>query len=243
MSSWMNRKAEGKSYLRRPLNVLFGSPGAVRILREFILRDAPLPTSEIARRTDLSVAGVRKAIAPLIHAGLVEELGSGRVILYQVASRHPFAASIRDLFVLEHSRFQAVLNEIRLVLSPQTKPPIAAWVFGSAARGDDAVGSDLDVAILVADAEGVEPDVGKLNGALEEIERTQAVNISVIGLSYADIVRLSDSDNPFWRSLMRDGIRLSGPRPEEVLSANSFPQTPTPFRSRTGAAAAPGRKR
>ncbi len=102
-----------------------------------------------------------------------------------------------------------MLESVRAAAAPHA--PRAVWLFGSAARGDDAPGSDVDVAVVFA--------AGTPEGALEAVrealrapEDAERVTISVIGLWPEDVERLSAGD-PLWHSLERDAVPLLGPTP------------------------------
>ena len=86
---------------------------------------------------------------------------------------------------------------------------MAAWVYGSVARGEDTAQSDVDVALLVSDqaaAERVRDDLADL-GAAQQLE------ISVVALTPSELAALPPDDQ-WWTGVIEDGKVLKGVAPQ-----------------------------
>lgn len=206
------------SYFRRPLNTILAREGAVRVLRELCLQAEPLPVPALAEHTHLSQVGVWKVLQALGQTGIIRALGSGRSILYELDPNHPFAAVLRPMFVFEHERVRSIFDSIRQVVREAEPAPVAAWAYGSVARGEDTPESDFDLTVVVADDRHVEDVTNAIREGLTDIAAGQYMTFSVIGLSMADVVRLGVSRDLFWLDIERDAIVLTGLRPPEALS-------------------------
>ena len=223
----MRPLAAPRSHFRFPLDFTFGSTSGVRILRTLSQHDRPLGTTELAAQAALNESGVRRTLRALIEEGLVETSGGQRGATYRLASTHPLRASLDALFVAEAQRVARVLDAVRAAAASIDTPVDAVWLYGSVARGNDQLGSDMDLAIVVADDQAVDDAVDTLRRALTVTEELERVDISVLGLSRADVLRLSDGD-PWWTSARVEAVPLVGAAPDVLrqrFAADSARQT------------------
>jgi DNA-binding transcriptional ArsR family regulator len=105
----------------------------------------PLTAGEVAARTPRgSEIGVRRSLARLVEQGIVraEEMGRNRV---HELNREHLAASAAEL--LSGLRLE-LWRRLRSTLTAWNPKPVYACVFGSAARGDGDVQSDIDLLLV-----------------------------------------------------------------------------------------------
>ncbi len=205
-----------QSYLRYPLSTLLGSEASVRVLRELTLHGAELTVSLLARRTGVTDQSVRNVLGLLRENGLVKVYGQGRAASYALDREHPMAPMLAVLFEAENHRARAIQDRIRKAAEPLS--PLAVWLFGSVARGEDRAGSDMDL-LLVVDQDDVTDWVADaFRGSLAPIGEENHLSISVIPVSGEDILRLARTDDPFWHEMLADARPLHGPGPEALLS-------------------------
>jgi predicted nucleotidyltransferase len=76
------------------------------------------------------------------------------------------------------------------------------WLFGSWARGDWDAYSDVDLLAIAPDQEGAE--------ALADALRARGLADDVIALTQEEWVRRRQGEDPWWRGIGRDAIRLAG---------------------------------
>lgn len=203
-----------QSAMRNPFNRILGAEAHVRVLRELFRHGGALGVTRLANDVGMSRPGVRSALAALNRAGVVEELGSGRSILYQIDQRHPLTSALGTLFRVEEERTQAVLDAVK---SAVHLPEImGAWIYGSFARGRDQAGSDLDIAVLTGqrDLSVIERVRATLDSAADKLRFAP----SVVGIDLADVDRMSRGD-PWWNDLVRDALVIKGGRPETLTPA------------------------
>ena len=145
-----------QSFLRSPLSTLLGTEASVRVLRELTLHGEELTTTFLARRTGITDQSVRNVLGVLSQAGLLRVYGQGRAASYRIDTSHPVSRMLVELFRAEHRRIAAVLEKIRVVAERQSPRPVAVWLYGSVARGEDRVDSDMDLLLVVEDDAHVE---------------------------------------------------------------------------------------
>jgi predicted nucleotidyltransferase len=205
-------RASDRGFFRCPLNMVLRSEGAVRILRELSRHGGALTPPTIARQTGLSNPAVNATLKLLVGTGIATTVGQGRYPAYQLDATHPLAAPLAALFEIEEARVGAVLAAVRSACRPHA--PRAIWWYGSSARGADAPGSDVDIAVLLP--ESTTPSaVDGIRDALHPAEVAQRVTVSVVPLRPDDVRRLVAGD-PWWAGLARDAIPLHGPTPDMV---------------------------
>jgi hypothetical protein len=132
-----------------------------------------------------------------------------------------------------------VFDGVRTALAGAPLPVLAAWAYGSVARGQDTVASDLDMAVVfdvrdgavsngvVSDGAAARRDTGSgvgvetalvaLREGLAPLEEAQHVTLSLVGLSRDDVARLSAGD-PWWTAVARDAVPLVGPAPSALAA-------------------------
>jgi predicted nucleotidyltransferase len=214
----MTRPVAPASFIRQPLDIILGTTASVRVLRALLAHGGPLPVSRLARDTRITPNGVRDALHLLEQAGAVEAVGFGRTRLFQTVKKNSLITALEKLFSAERKRFEQILETIKqATVSPGI---VAVWVFGSVARGEDKMGSDLDVA-LVIDAPG--SDVDQIADAVRDrlLMQTRRLGFSpsVVAVAPADLHRLKAERARLWSDLVRDGRVLKGAAPGDLLGA------------------------
>lgn len=208
------RKPAVQSHLRYPLTEILGSVAQVRLLRALLAYGGPLGAAQLARETGLTPQGARLALEHLMACGLVGALGQPRSQLFALDMRHPLALALQQLFAQEASRWDALLEALRATLQ-QDASVEAAWYYGSAARGEDHPGSDLDVAIVIT-GHDVDGALEAVRDALQQLESQFLAHLSIVALAPSDVARLSGESDAWWQNLVRDAKVLKGPRPEQL---------------------------
>jgi predicted nucleotidyltransferase len=204
-----------RNLLRYPLNGVFGTEAHVRVLRALLAHGGELSPPAIASRTGLTPQGTRHVLSALVKTGVVVEKGSGRYKHYEVAATNPLVPALEALFRAESERYHALLDAIRSAGKHVARRPHAVWLYGSAARGEDHLDSDVDIAV-VFESEPIDAAVERFREAVEEVAAQFGLRLSVIGLSKHDVHRLSGGDS-WWIGVQRDARALLGPDPDTYV--------------------------
>lgn len=208
------RPSSIQSFHRYPLTHLLAASGNVRVLRLLAEQGAPLAVSQLARDAGMTPVGVRAALASLLRQGVVTVFGQGHAQLYALNPAHPMAPALQALFAHERRQWESLLRDLRAALAAQ--PAVkAAWLYGSTSRGQDAPGSDIDVAVAVERDEA--PIVETVREALHAVEDRHQVRISLVALSSRSILDRAQAD-PWWANLARDAQALKGADPARFLA-------------------------
>jgi len=174
----------------------------------------------VLARTDLPLSGRRTAelvggrvaqsrvntiLKLLAEAGvvLVEEQPPAK--LYRLNRQHVAAEAIVALAGLRDE----LLSRMRLHLGAWPVPPVAAWLFGSAARGDGSPHSDID--ILVIRPDHVDADRADWTRQLDSFSAEVTGNkCTVIDYSETALSELASAGERLISEVRRDGLRLAG---------------------------------
>jgi predicted nucleotidyltransferase len=172
--------------------------------------DRPLTGREISRLAGRrSHSGVLSVLTRLSRHGLVDLQEAGRALLYTLNREH-LAAPAVDL--LTNMRAQ-LFDRIRAAVAAWAIEPLHLSVFGSAARGDGDVESDID--LFLVRRESIDPeDVAWLEQRAELSERVHqwsGNHAAISEVTERNIVRLRRERPPIVTALRRDAVVLFGP--------------------------------
>ncbi len=220
----MTRPVRRMSFVRQPLDLVLAGTGSVRVLRALLGHGGALSVGRLAQDTLMTPDGVRGILSDLERLRVVESLGSGRTRLFQAAVAHPLVRALDTLFGGERAWFEEIRNAI--IGAVRDERIMAAWLFGSAARGEDTPDSDVDVGIVVTGNDAAANAVaGQVRDATYRIDARMGITTSVVTLALADVLRHIKEPSPLWRDLLRDGQTLKGPSPARLAATISDPTT------------------
>src|SRR5437773_1030335 len=150
-------------------------------------------TRELVRRIEGSPRPVQLALEKLLRQGLVESRRIGPLRLWHMDPANPVYPALRDLY----ARTVGLVAQLRTIL--EREPGVRyAFVFGSYARGDDDVRSDVDVLV-----------VGDLGGhdileRLQSLEATLRREINPVVWSERDLTTRTRERAPFLMTLLAE---------------------------------------
>lgn len=200
--------------LRYPLTAILGSGATVRTLRELIRHGGELSAPSLVKRTGLAKASVRQALGIFEAMKVVDVIGSGRVRLFRVRREHPLATALDTLFREEEKRFEAVLKAVHMAAG-RCDGVMAAWLYGSVARGQDRETSDVDIAV-VGEPKSLQRIEETMRETLREAEDQLAFTASVVTVDTNDVLRLNAANDRWWTDLARDALQIVGDSPEAL---------------------------
>lgn len=173
----------------------------------------PLAAREVSRLVRRgSWGGVRQALLRLAEHGIVSVDEVGNVTLYAL-NRHHLAAPAVDVLARLH---EELVHRLRDEIGGWSVPAVHASLFGSAARGDGDVTSDVD--LFVVRGRRVEHDDPRWRSQLDRL----AADVLAWTGNHAGIAEVGEGElarvrkSSAGRSIRVDGITLAG-KPIEKL--------------------------
>jgi len=182
----------------------------------------PMSGREISRLAEAkSHAGIRLALERLYEQGVVEKQKIGTSNLYSLNRDHlayPAIEALMDLRGRLFRRMTDAINEWQI-------PPVSVSVFGSTARGDGGVDSDIDILVIQPDELLSDGDQAQKNQSLYEYQDEWAMQLanfgsqvqrwsgnksSIIQLSKPQLEVMVAVNDPFAASLMNESRHIWG---------------------------------
>lgn len=123
---------------------LFGSDARVKILALFTLHaGTEYYLREIAQETGLGVRSVQRVVAGLVEIHVLERRKRGNSVYFRLNDKNPIVADLKAIFL----KTVGLGNFLRDSLASQQEIEVA-FIYGSVAKGEETVESDLDLAII-----------------------------------------------------------------------------------------------
>jgi predicted nucleotidyltransferase len=190
------------------LVALFGSETFPRLLTE--LTSAPdrrFTAAELEGRVGASHDSLYRALQRGVEAGLVGRERIGKQYVYRIEAGSPIFAEIKTLLSKLFGPAQALRQALTELRPPEVE---AAFLFGSAARAQDTLASDLDVFVV--------GDVSRftLAGHLAEAEREIGREVNAMAYPRQEVERRLAEGDGFLREVFRQPKLMLAGREEDL---------------------------
>ena len=192
---------------------LLGSRSRLAVLRVLHGVGIPLNASQLAARTGLSWTAVSTVLDELAEMGVINSSSAGRANIHSLNRESVYVTDLIDpIFVAEERIPDEMLAELSRTFESQG---LAMLLFGSYARGEQASESDVDVAIVAADAMAKDLVEETVDAYQAHFLSRYGAALSAIVYDVAEAAALSEAAPAFAAQLVGDAIVLFGPHPRE----------------------------
>jgi len=198
--------------LDTPLDDVLRARSHVQVLRTLhrLPPGITLSGREVARRSGISHPTATAALLSLGDLGIVRVRRAHRINSFEMNRDHVLADDLRRLFDREGGLRDDLVTFLRDRLERAGVPVLDAYLFGSAARGEMTVASDVDVALICrpADVSAVEEAV--FGSIADAVMRRYGARLSPI-IGTRPIAALRDPGNdghPLWERIASEGLSL-----------------------------------
>ena len=147
---------------------------------------------EIVRRARIGFGAVQRELGQLLRGGLIARQVRGRQVYYQANRQCPVFSELRGLVM----KTVGLADVIRAALSPMKKKIVLACLYGSAARGQECAGSDVDVLVVG------KVSFGDVVAALNPAQDTLGREVNPLVYSEGEFRNKMLSGHRFLRSVM-----------------------------------------
>jgi predicted nucleotidyltransferase len=144
------------------LEKIFTSATRVRVMELFLAnQDKQFYLREISKKLDENTNAVRRELNNLHDIGLLRKERKGNLVLYSVNRNFPIYNELKNIFMKTRGVAKVMADSIQ-----NMKGVKIAFIYGSFARGDERVSSDVDLFIVGEPEEGI---------LLKELKRLEGV--------------------------------------------------------------------
>lgn len=185
-----------------------------RVLAVLVETTAELNLRTIARLAGASAAQASRVLPPLVDLGLVERREVPPASLFRLVPDH---VAVGPLLALARAR-DAVVQEMAIAAEKLSVVPESVIVFGSFARGEADLSSDIDV-LFVRPAESDEFDeewADSIQQWKDAIHRVTGNRVEVLEAGTGEIGKRLASRQPLWSDIGRDGLVVHGMSIDEL---------------------------
>lgn len=203
--------------LTRPISSVIPSAYGP-VLQALVGAGMPMSSRQLATLVHGSVgrSRVNTILGELTASGIVRCTSHPPSLLYELNRDHVAAPYIEGLANLRST----LLHRMRSEAQGWAVPAVAVWLFGSAARGDGAVDSDIDVLILRAD--DVDLDDAQWCSQVDDwshVVRLWSGNTcSVLEMSLSEFFEAVETKQRIVNELKHDAVGIAGISPMQLLS-------------------------
>ncbi len=172
----------------------------------------PLSIRQVAVQAGLSHASAGEALDHLVSLGVVAASDAGRSRIHWLERRNlAVRQMVLPVFEAEAAAAEAAIDALVAAL-PSTV--YSAVLFGSRARGENALNSDYDVVVVEPDRSTLERTLGAVDPATTDLRATLGAPVSVLGYTIDQALELVARGDNFMSGVVREGITLVGMPPE-----------------------------
>jgi predicted nucleotidyltransferase len=219
-------KVAGGRYLLRPLNVVFGAPSHIAILRALFGAGRGLTGREVARAAGIAQRAAMDGLGRLEEARLVRRTPVGRAYLFELErDQRLMKQGILPLLEQEGEIRAETFSRLRRAFEGEV---LAGCVFGSVARGEERPQSDLDVCLVVRHAREKEAVQARASKVFPGLRRDLGVLASFLVCTHAELVRGYREGSRFFQAVVGEGERFAGPQLKELVQIISDTLSPNP---------------
>jgi len=146
--------------------------------------------SQVRERLGLPKSSTHRALKELADQGLASAESVGRTLLYRIDPDDP---------LVHHLKIARAIAKARAVLAPVANDIDLAVLFGSASRGEDTEGSDVDLFVVTSDVDRVLGELAR-HGWLQPVVVTPSQHMQIL------------AEGGAFARAVAEGIRVGGRR-------------------------------
>lgn len=190
------------------LDEVFSTWSHVAVLR--VLQDAAKGVGgrEISRMAGMSHRASLQALTALENLSVVSRQRGGRDHLFSLNREHRIVSKgVLPLLALEQDFLGQLQQFLKNGLGKECRSVV---LFGSVARREETLTSDVDLCIVLRNARDREKIRARVHEIAPEVKRQFGANLAVLMMSEADFVRRARRNKPPVANILRDGIVVLG---------------------------------
>ncbi|MBI3296622.1 MAG: nucleotidyltransferase domain-containing protein [Elusimicrobia bacterium] len=203
-----------KHLLFAPLDAIFSAPSHIAILRALLDSREGMSGRAAARMAGINHQACAVALRRLEEAGVISRMGSGKTQLVRLRFQRVL---VKEALVPLLQAERRIMSGLRSAISDRFRGrALSATIFGSVARGDAELGSDIDL-LLVAPPNSKARLAQEARDLASQFKRDHDLRISPIVFTRQELRNQLKAGSPLISNIRREGIDLLPSRLEELL--------------------------
>jgi predicted nucleotidyltransferase len=182
------------------------TPTAAAVFRTLAGTTGGLAGREVARLSGVSPSRVVDILRAAEERGLVTSEHHGNVKINRLNRQHLAADAVIALVSMRRRMIDLLAEEV----SSWAAVPVHASLYGSAARGDGSVRSDLDVLLVRADDADDDLWEAQLYRSGQRLQAATGNAVSWLTMTPADLARVQRENEAIVEEWGRDAVHLAG---------------------------------
>lgn len=209
--TWYTRSME----LSRPgADILGETPAA--LLRALSRRTSGVSGRELGRLAGVSSpSSTHRALAGLVRTGLVTATESSHATLFTLNHEHALWKPIEGILEIPTK----IDHMIEAIVGEGLGRSATVALFGSVARGNAEAGSDIDLALVVADEVTPESIAHVSDQLVERLRAFTGNSVQVVAISQGQLAGMVAARDPLIRSWAAEARTISGPELKRTIAA------------------------
>ncbi|MCL5027418.1 MAG: winged helix-turn-helix transcriptional regulator [Bacteroidetes bacterium] len=202
--------------LHNIFNEIFSSPSNIAVLREISKVQTGLSGREIAKLVGISPPTCLSILTRLENLSLVKRQRGGRDHLFTLNREHIIVQEILlSLFSFEERLLNLILNDIKKNFG---KYCTSIFLFGSVARKEEKVESDLDICFLINSIKSKKPLRDLISQKHSYYKIKYGVNLAPFFLTEKEFILRAKHSKPPVPDIVKDSMLIFGKSWEIILN-------------------------
>lgn len=201
--------------LSTSLDDILGPHSKISVLRVLFKQD-DISGREVARRAELSPRAASQALTWLVRAGIVRRKPVGATHLFSINRRSHLASSALENLFAEEKQLPGTIGQGIMEAIGRYKC-VSLAIFGSFARGESAMGSDLDVLVLLKDSQRVPKVKALLAERAEKFQDSFGLRFAPYVIGAAEFADRFKKNDKLMKAMVREARVIAGKPLSEVL--------------------------
>lgn len=196
------------------LNFIFTSPTVILVLRELNARKSGVTGREIARLSGITHRSALKALENLELLNLVKRQVAGRTYYFTLNREHHLYKKVLSNIFKTENEFLSEIN--KYITKYLGRYSLSIIIFGSAARGDEKIDSDLDVCFVFKNGRrNIEQLIPDLRTGLKTI---YGITLAPFIISLSEFRKRAGTGKSPVNNILKEGKVIYGKQLRNILN-------------------------
>ena len=202
--------------LHNIFNEIFSLPSNIAVLREISKVQTGLSGREISKLVGISPPTCLTILTHLENLSIVQRQRGGRDHLFTLNREHIIVKEILlNLFSFEERLLNHIMNDIKKNFG---KYCISIFLFGSVARKEETIESDLDLCFLINSIRSKEPLSDLISQKRSYYKRKYGVNLAPFFLTEKEFILRTKHNKPPVPDIVKESLLIYGKPLEKILN-------------------------